>query len=105
MQRIKQSGTGNIRLTLSPGSGLELQEIRLTLNAAGGTSENFTATIQSDLGDAYNVILHSQDMNAVAQDIYLPARPHYIFNRDELLFEYTNTNSRLWGLEIIYNLR
>uniref|UniRef100_A0A6M3IST8 Tail protein n=1 Tax=viral metagenome TaxID=1070528 RepID=A0A6M3IST8_9ZZZZ len=82
----------------------QVMEARLTLSAAGGTSENFTITLDSAEGAAWDCTLETQDMNAVAfDDVIWGINERRFFDGDDvLLFQYANSNSRTWGLELIY---
>jgi len=102
MFHIFEKGNASIHYELAVDRPWQLEEIRLHLSANGGTSENFTATIQSAEGSEYNLVVNAQDMNAVADEQYQPYRPIQLRSTDKILFEYTNTNFQQWGLEIIY---
>jgi len=80
----------------------QLEEVRLHLSAAGGASENFAVALVSGEGSRWNTSLHAQDMNAETDDQYLPTRPLWFRKSDAVKFTYTNTNSKQWGLEVIY---
>lgn len=97
------TGSGALSYSLAPGKPFILQEIRLHLNSASSTTEDLVITLQSSLGSAYNVVVFSQDMNGV-QDLIFKPDPATIFdNEDSLLITWTNTNSCIYGLEVIYN--
>lgn len=92
-----------MRVKLDPGRGFQLEEVRLHLSAAGGSSENFTTTVQSAAGDEYNAVLNTQDMNAATDEHYQPTRPVFLAKGDTLLFEWANSNTKTWGLEVVWS--
>lgn len=88
--------------TFAPGVRFTFEEVRLHLSAASATSENFVITLQSHKGSVYNVVLYTYDMDTVGDLVYIPATPHVLEVGDSLLLEWTNTNLRTYGLEILY---
>ncbi len=99
------TGAAAIAETLAPGATWELKEIRMELSAAGGTAENFTVTMDNSLGATYDVVIFSQDMEAVVNlSQTYDDRERRFKADDELDFAYNNNNTRTWGMEIIYKL-
>jgi hypothetical protein len=88
--------------TFAPGKKFTFEEVRIHLSAASATSENFVITIQSAKGSAYNVVLYTQDMDTVQDLVYQPTKEHELNDGDSLLFTWTNTNLRTYGMEIQY---
>lgn len=101
-QRMYQTGSGAMNYTFAPNKEFELEEIRLHLDSASATAENFVVQLQSAKGSAYNVKLYSKDMNTVQDLVYQPTKPHDLREEDELKFTWANSNSKTWGLEIIW---
>jgi hypothetical protein len=97
----RATGAGPMAESLTPTQPLLLICVKLHLDIAGGTSENFTVTINSESGAAYDTLLFSQDMETVTDILWIPEQPIPILNYDVLDFAYANTNNRTWGLEII----
>lgn len=97
-------GAGAIDETLDVPEFIELHEVRLHLSANGSASETFTTKIDSRLGGEYDIELNSQDMNAADDEHYQPTRPVKISRDDRLIFAYTNTNAKTWGLEVLYEV-
>ena len=97
----RATGNGAIASTLAPGRQIELVCVKLHLSAAGGAAEDFTVTIDSATDAVYDVVLFSQDMNAVADVVWVPERPIPIM-KDEIDFAYNNGNTRTYGLEVNY---
>ena len=98
----RATGAAAIAETITPTTPIELVSVRLNLSAAGGAAENFTVTIDSAAAAVYDTVIFSQDMNAVADLLWLPPQPIPILNCDELDFAYANSNTRTYGLEVIY---
>lgn len=98
----RATGSAAIASTLTPPGPIELVCVKLHLSAVGGAAENFTVTINSATLAAYDVVLYSQDMNAVQDILWLPNQPIPIVNGDPIDFAYANSNGRTYGLEAIY---
>jgi len=100
----KATGAAAMEKTLAPAGVWELMDVRVTLNAAG-TSDTFTATIDSKLGAGYDILLISQDFTTVTdyREIFEPDEARFQ-NGDEFDFQWTNTNTKTWGLEVYYKL-
>ena len=104
IKRHIATGTAAIASTLTPTSDFRLKEVRLHLSAAGGAVGvvNFTITLDSALGAAYDVVLKTVDMTAVVDYHWQPELPLEFVNGDALVFAYANGSSRTYGLEVIY---
>jgi hypothetical protein len=99
------AGTETVKTALGPGVDFQMIEARLHLSAVGGAAENYTITLDSENGSAFDVELESAAMAADADVPTLWNDKKRFFNAgDVLLFEYANTNARTWGLEIVYRL-
>lgn len=96
------TGEAALSYTLTPGKKFVFEEIRLHLNAASATVENFVITLQSARGTAYDVVLYSVGMNTVQDLVYQADQSHSFEKGDSLVFAWTNTNLRTYGMEIIY---
>jgi hypothetical protein len=95
------TGTGAISFSADPDHPASLVCVRLHLSAAGGAAENFTVTLNSARGAAYDCVLFSQDMTTVTDILWIPERPIPVINNDVLDFAWTNSNGRTFGLEAI----
>ena len=100
----RATGALAIASTLAPTAQIELVSIKLHLSAAGGAAENFTATVDSVTAGAYDVVLFSQDMTTVADIVWVPTGPIPIMKGDEIDFAFANSNTRTYGLEVIYRI-
>ena len=99
------AGTDTVKVALGPGVEFQMIEARLHLSASGGAVENYTITLDSENGAAFDVVLETAAMNA---DADVPTvwneQKRYFNDGDVLLFEYANTNGRTWGLEVVYRI-
>ena len=86
----------------SGGERWALLEIRIHLDAASATAENFTVTLDSVGGAAYDAVLFSQDMNAVTNLVWHPDLGRIFMPGDELDLAWTNTNTKTYGIEVIW---
>jgi hypothetical protein len=99
----RATGAAAIALSLTPPkSSLVLVSVKLNLSATGGAAENFTVTINSATAAAYDTIIFSQDMNTVQDLMWLPEQPVPVLNGDVIDFAWANSNTRTYGLEVIY---
>ena len=85
-----------------PEQAIEIVCVKLHLDIVGGAAENFTVTINSVAGGVYDVEIFSQDMTAVKDICWVPDRSIPVINKDVIDFAYANTNTRTYGLEVIY---
>lgn len=103
-QHVNETGSGVLDYTLDPGGSGQLEEVRLHLDAAGGAG-NFTVRLESRLGSFYDVVVNTQDMSSVTDEVYQPTRPHDFVAGDKWVFAWANANSKGWGLEVIFATR
>lgn len=96
------TGAGVMSYTFAPGKDFVFEEVRLHLNAASATAENFVIQLVSSRGSLYNINLYTKNMNTVQDLAYQPVKPHEFGAEDSLTFTWTNTNLKTWGMEIVY---
>lgn len=96
------TGAAAMSSTLSPTYSFELIDVRIHLDAASATSENFTITLDSAKGTAYDTLVYSRDMDTVTDIIWTPEETLKFAAGDSLIFAWANTNTRTYGLEIRY---
>ena len=96
------TGTGAIDLTVSPGEDFEVVAVLVHLSAAGGAAENFTVTIDDTKGAAWDVVLSATDMETATDVVYIPTHPIPITYKSAIKVAYTNTNSRTYGVQVIW---
>ena len=101
-QSFKATGTGPIAESLSVDGPCELICVRLHLSAVGGAAESFTITNNSDSGAAWDCVYYSQDMNVLADLLWQPEQAVPMLSDDVLDCAWANSNSRTWGLEILF---
>jgi hypothetical protein len=101
------AGTETVTIRLHPEARFKLDEVRLTVNTAPTTSENFTVTLDSGLGAAFDLCPCSLDLSGSSVTDYLwqPDRVESYESDDALVFGWANTDGRTWGLEVKYRRR
>ena len=62
--KVNETGTGRLAtsLTVPAGQTYRLVSVTLNLNAAGTTSEDCTITLNANAGNAYDVLLYTNDL-------------------------------------------
>jgi len=82
----------------------QILEIRLTLSAVGGAAEAYSIDLDSAQGAAWDVQLDTEaNMTAVQYSIWKAWTERRYFNGGDIItFSYANTNSKTWGIELIY---
>jgi hypothetical protein len=93
----------NINVTTPLGGPGQIEEMRVHLNLASATAEDLTLTLVSAEGVEYNTVLFRQDMDTVQDVVWQPARPINTFRGDALQLIWGNTNSRTYGIELIWS--
>ena len=101
---LNATGAAAIATTLASAQSFRLREVRLHLSAVGGAvgDVNFTATVDSINGAAYDLQFLTTDMTAAADYIWtgdLQFEPG-----DEIDFAYANGGTKTYGLTIVYDL-
>lgn len=96
------TGAGAIDEVIENSGTWLLDEVRIHLQAASGTSENLVTRIDAGRGHQYDAILDTQDMNTLADYVFLPTRPHHGLSGDKIRVTWDNTNTVEYGLVIIW---
>ena len=97
------TGATAINETLAPGVTFQLLEVRVHLNTASATTENFVISIDGTIAaDVYDCVLDVQDMNGVQDYIYRSDNDTFFIATDEVEFDWANSNSCTWGLEVLW---
>ncbi len=99
----RSTGSAAINREVSPAKDGQFEGIRIHLSAASATSENLVVTLVSNAGTEYDVVLDTQDMNTLSDYVYQPTRPHPFVNGDKIKVTWANTNTRTYGLEILWS--
>lgn len=81
----------------------QLISVTLHLSAAPTTSENFTITLDSGQGSAFDVLLYSLDLSTASTVnlVWQPDAPFYLLDGDAVDVKYTNTDARVYGATIV----
>jgi len=96
-------GSETVRIVLTSGSPFELLEVKLHVGVAPTTAENFTITRDANEGSYWDELIRSYGMSGVTdfvwdvRDIPLRYQPD-----DKLIFAWSNSDGRTFGLEVIY---
>ncbi len=104
----RATGSGAVDVTVSPvnNTGVAvnfvLSCVKFHMGATGGAVEDFTAIADSATTSAYDVKLLTQNMYTTQDILWIPERSISFNAGDILKFDYTNTNGRTWGLEVVY---
>ena len=105
----RETGAAAINYTLTDAGSLGwcVKSVRLHLNVAGGTAENFIVRVDSGSGTRYDVVLLTRDMALVKDLVWEPSEDGLIWlSADDYIdITYTNTNSRAYGLEVEWGQR
>ena len=91
--------------TIELGGAGQIEEFRIHLDAASATAEDLTVTLLSASAAVYNMALVTQDMNTVQDLVWQPTRPIVTFPGDQARVQWTNTNGRVYGMELIWSGR
>ena len=99
---VKYYATGSAALseTITLGNGiLDKLVVKMHLSAASATSENFTVTLDSTTGAAYDAVLYTKDMDTVA-DVLVQITDVFAATGDKLVFAWANTDTRTFGMTV-----
>jgi hypothetical protein len=99
------AGTETVGPVVAPGVPFKFGGFKLHLSAASATAENLTATVDSGDGAEYDALVYSKDMNTIQNVIWRISDAEAIpfYNDDDMLvFAWTNTNARTFGLEAFW---
>jgi hypothetical protein len=95
----KATASGALAQSINISDAFELEEIRLHLDAAA-TQEDFTVTINSSDGTAYDVNLLTVSMSGTQDIVFRPIRAVPVSRKDVLDMAWTNTDAATWGLKV-----
>jgi len=92
--------------TTAIGAEFKLLKVTCHFSAAPTTSENFTLTLDSVAGAAYDTVLYSfnPSLSAATDIVFLPDGDMKFKTGDELVATFTNTDACTYGLSIYYQL-
>jgi hypothetical protein len=110
--KVVATGGGAMSETLTPidpvACDFRLCQVELHLDGAATTSENFTITLDSGNGAAYDVVLHSVDISGEddTANVILVANDFAAGFKagDTIDFAFANTEANTWGLTVTYRV-
>jgi hypothetical protein len=104
MATLEYTGSGALSVTFDaePDIGVLLQEIRLHLNNDSAKLEDYTMTLDSEKGTAFDVELVRTNMQDI-RDLVCDMKGFRLLPGDKLVLAWDNSDSRTWGLEIVYD--
>lgn len=94
------TGTGNIAETFTANHPYIIHEIRVKLSNTSAGGETLLTTLDSSGGAAYDHLINSQVMAALTQ--HRVAGPYRCMKGDAITFAMTNSLSRTYGIEVVY---
>ena len=95
----RETGSGAIAYTLLAGSNIRVIGVMLHLSSVGG-NEDFTMSIDSAAGEAYDTVLLSQDMHNLTD---LNSTDGFIIpSGDTLKINFANSGAATYGLTVLY---
>jgi hypothetical protein len=99
---VHATGSGALAQSLvSAANGYQLLDVRLKVGVAAGTAENFTITLDANAGSGYDVNIVTEAMAGVTSELVLDINMFFEAG-DAILFAWTNTDARTWGLSYRY---
>lgn len=96
--------TGAISKTTAIPGPARLKQITIHFNTAPSTSENFTATLDSILGPAFDTILYTVNPSSGSQKdiVFTPTNDDIILAEgDQIVVAFPNTDNRTYGVRIV----
>ena len=88
----------------NPCSSYKFVESRLHLSNTSA-DEAISMTLDSHKGAFWDVVIKSENINGETSWDWAPAASLYYNKADVLKFAYANTNTRDWGIELIFEVR
>ncbi len=106
---LNYTGAAAIDVDTAIAADWELLSITLHLSAAGTTAEDFTVKLDANDGSAYDTTIFELDLStdSVTDLVLTPNEdglPAHFESGDELDIDWPNTETRTYGLRIVYRL-
>lgn len=100
------TGAAAIAKVVNPAAKFRLLAITLHLSTAPTTSQALTVTLDAGDGTAYDTILVSRDLSvgSVTDQVWVFGKGYEFEADDHIDIAYTNTDTRTYGLRVIYEL-
>jgi hypothetical protein len=102
-----ESSSGTLDFTLSANFATysnfeyELLDVRLhVIGTAATTSENFTVSLDANMGSPYDVVFYSTDMSEYNDKHYYPDVDLCLAKDDDLRFQWVNSGKNTYGLAV-----
>ena len=99
MNSASYTGSAAMAVTFSTPQEVRLHEVRLHLDNDSPKVEDFTITLDSSLGSAYNVVIMRHPMQDV-DDSVCDFDDMWFLPDDKIIFSWANSDIKTWGLEI-----
>lgn len=99
------TGSGAISSNIDLGGVATIKQITYHADGAATTSENFTVTINSAAGAAYDTVVYSVDVSGETdtQNIIWKPSPHVVLaNGDTIDLAFANTETNTIGITVYY---
>jgi len=98
-------GAETCDVIVKPEAPFTLHEVRLNVGVTATTTENFTITLDSAYGAAWDVVIDTVAMLGQTDIHRNPVRNLRFAAGDALLFDWTNTDARTWSIEVVYGTK
>ena len=100
------TGAAGIDHDITPGFPFKIIKAELHLSAAPTTSEDFVISINAGDGAVYDVVLLTNDLSvgSVADLVWKPDQEDEYEADDVITIAWTNTDTRTFGLRVVYEL-
>ena len=100
------TGAAAIAKAVNPAAKFRLLAITLHLSAAPTTSQNFVATLDAGDGTAYDTVLITRDLTvgSVTDQVWVFGKGYEFESDDHIDITWTNTDTKTYGLRVIYEL-
>ncbi len=103
--RDQTTGAAALSATITDATrDIQIISVDFHLDAAGGTSENFTLTRSDANNSEFNTLLVSQDMNTETDLVLINQDADFrVMAGDSLVFAFDNTDTNTFGLTVMYH--
>lgn len=98
----KATGAAAVDETFEPNFVIRIHQIKFTLSTPGVAGENLTADIDAIGGAAYDGRMLDEPMSGAETMIRSYDPPILLDKGDNLNFDYENSGSATWGLEVAF---
>jgi len=95
------AGTDTAKCSVATNKAYKFKGFELHLDIASATSETLTVTKDAEEGTAFDVLLYSIDMDGYKDIVYRFDPPVLCEAGDKIVFEWTNTDTRTFGVTAI----